>query len=203
MSDLPRPIFAVPQFYRSLGALVCVALLTGCVMTPYQRNPAGAGLPPAILLAQPTKLTAVGYGNMGRYSQYTNGQQKLLAIRAAQVDAYRNLAEQLQGFRIAGNTSVATFATQHDTSRLSVDAFLRGARVVNTTAAADGNYEVTVELDLAPNLRQCLQEGMTSAGCVELVTVDTALPATTPGAVSANSCKTFGCAAPSVDYHSQ
>jgi outer membrane protein FlgP len=92
---------------------------------------------------------AVGYGALGNYSQYTTGQQKLMAMRAAQVDAYRNLAEQVYGFRVWGNTAVSAFATQNDNVRSYVDSFIRGARVVNTSSIADGNFETTVELEVS------------------------------------------------------
>lgn len=78
-----------------------------------------------------------------------------MAIRAAQLDAYRQLAEQVHGFRVWGSTSVSAFAAQNDTIRSHVDSFIRGARVVNTTAIADGNYEVTVELNITQSFADC------------------------------------------------
>ena len=125
----------------------------------------------------PVKFTAVGYGAPGAYSQYTHGQQKLMAMRAAQVDAYRNLAEQVYGFRIWGNTAVSAFATQNDSVRSYVDAFIRGAKIVNVTTIADGNFEATVELELSQSFYNCLTKsgscavrapvsGCVAAGCV-------------------------------------
>ena len=110
---------------------------------------AGAACSSRITQAAPVKLLAVGYGALGNYSQYTTGQQKLMAMRAAQVDAYRNLAEQVYGFRVWGNTAVSAFATQNDNVRSYVDSFIRGARVVNTSSIADGNFETTVELEVS------------------------------------------------------
>lgn len=113
--------------------------------------------PPRGAPAVPVKLSAVGYGAPGNYAQYTPGQQKLMAMRAAQVDAYRNLAEQVYGFRILGNTAVSAFATQNDNARSYVDAFIRGARVVNTATVADGNVETTVEIELSPQFLDALR----------------------------------------------
>ena len=104
----------------------------------------------------PVKLLAVGHGSPGAYTQYTHAQQRLMAMRAAQVDAYRNLAEQVYGFRVWGGTSVSAFATQNDTVRSYVDAFIRGARVVNMTSIADGNFEATVELEVSPQFYHCI-----------------------------------------------
>ncbi len=105
------------------------------------------------------KVTAVGYGSTASYAQYASGQQKLMAMRAAQLDAYRSLAEQVYGVRIASNTSVSAYATQSDSVRSYVNSFIRGARVTNTAAMADGNYEVTVELDMPEHFGACLRPG--------------------------------------------
>jgi hypothetical protein len=105
----------------------------------------------------PLKFLAVGYGSQGSFSHYSIGQQKLMAMRAAQVDAYRNLAEQVRGFRVWGNTSVSAFATQNDSVRTYVDAFIQGARVVNTASIGDGNYEVTVELSPPADFVECVR----------------------------------------------
>ncbi|MFZ2852520.1 MAG: LPP20 family lipoprotein [Rhodocyclaceae bacterium] len=135
------------------------------------------------MVATPTKLTAIGYGNPGLYSQYTHGQQKLMAMRAAQVDAYRSLAEQVYGFRVTGNTSVSAFATQNDTIRSQVDAFIRGARVVSVTSIADGNFEAMVELEMTPQFLDCFAY---NGNCG----MRNVIPA----------CSTPGCATTSVSY---
>jgi hypothetical protein len=105
----------------------------------------------------PTRFLAVGYGSQGNYTHYSAGQQKLMAMRAAQVDAYRSLAEQVHGFRVWGNTAVSAFATQNDSVRTYVDSFIRGARVVNMTSIGDGNFEATVELTLPPDFVDCVR----------------------------------------------
>jgi hypothetical protein len=95
-----------------------------------------------------------------------------MAMRAAQVDAYRNLAEQVQGFRIIGSTTVSAFAVQNDTIRSYVDSYIKGARVVSTTSIADGNFQVEVELDMTNQFTDCLANFSScstphqSTGCV-------------------------------------
>lgn len=119
-------------------------------------NGAACGIAQPVV-ATPTKFIAVGYGNVGSFTQYSShGQQALMAMRAARLDAYRNLAEQVHGFRVWGNTAVSAFVTQNDSIRTHVDAFIRGARVVNMANIGDGNYEVTVELELPPRFADCL-----------------------------------------------
>lgn len=108
------------------------------------------------VVAAPPRIQAVGYGAQGNYAQYTIGQAKIMAMRAAQVDAYRSLAEQVYGFRVSGATSVSAFATQSDTVRSYVDTFIRGARVVSNVSIGDGNFEATVELDLPILYLNCI-----------------------------------------------
>jgi len=106
--------------------------------------------------AIPAKFYAVGYGSEGNYAQYTVGQKRLMAMRAAEVDAYRKLAEQVNGLRISGTTTVSSFAVQNDSLRTYVEAYIRGARITNMTAIADGNFQATVELDMSDSFGDCI-----------------------------------------------
>lgn len=172
---------------KVLCGLSLSALLTGCGTVYNPCCNSVQDLRPAVMSSR--KLTAVGYGAVGgSNSQYTLGQQKLLAMRAARVDAYRNLAEQVYGFHISGNTSVSAFATQNDSIRTYVDAFIRGARVVSLTPVADGNYEATVELDLTPAFFYCVSNNTAFCGA--------------PARLSDATCGVNGCVQPSAYYYS-
>lgn len=164
------------------------AAVSGCTVIPNACCQSGAGVVGGVY--QPTKFMAVGYGAVGgNSSQYTFGQQKLMAMRAARVDAYRALAEQVYGFRVWGNTAVSAFATQNDSVRTYVDAVIRGARLVNMTAVADGNFEATVELELNPAFSSCVSNVAVTSHC--------ALPRTTE-----SYCGVSGCVQPSAYYYS-
>jgi hypothetical protein len=133
-----------------LFAIVTSALLSGC-------NGCTLGL----CRGEPVPLTieriaAAGYGAQGSSGQMNATQQRLMAMRAARIDAYRNLSEQLYGVRITGNSTVASFATQNDQVRAYVDTFLRGARLINMTQLADGSFEAILEVELPGNFRQCV-----------------------------------------------
>ena len=127
-----------------LGALaVCSALLlAACASTGQDEMPArmsgGAS----------KRLTAVGYGTAAPYTNLTYGQQKLMAIRAAQVDAYPNLAEQIKGVSLTATTSTAAFSSQGDTIKAQTEAMVRGARVIHVASNGDGNWEVRLEIDV-------------------------------------------------------
>ncbi len=107
----------------------------------------------------PTKenLVAVGYGAMNQYLDYPEPQQHLLAIRAAKLDAYRSLAEELYGTEIRSNTTVRDMAVQNDSYRSYVHAVVRGARLRNVTLKSEGIYEAEVELRWHTALIGCLQ----------------------------------------------
>ena len=53
------------------------------------------------------KITAIGYGASSSYEGYTTGQKRLMAMRTSKLDAYRSLAEQIQGVRVNGNSTVS------------------------------------------------------------------------------------------------
>lgn len=92
------------------------------------------------------KITGVGYGAESTYDGFTQGQKRLMAIRASKLDAYRALAEQIYGIKIDSNTSVATLTAQSDSFRARVNAVVKGARVVSITPMADNNYETVLEV---------------------------------------------------------
>lgn len=137
------------------------------------------------------KFSATGYGSPSAFGRYTISQRRLLAIRAAKVDAFRAMAEQVHGFRISANTAVADFVTQSDSVRVWIDAFIRGARVANVRNVSDGNYEVTLELDIPPNFKDCVQ----NQSCAMPATRPAPMPAPTAAATSTSGTSTSAVAA--------
>jgi hypothetical protein len=102
-------------------------------------------------------LNATGYGAVntatceGQCERITPAQRKLLAMRAARLDAYRAMAEQVYGLRIEGGSTVAALALKDDSFKVYIDAFIRGARVTNVAQREDGTYETSVEMDFDMN----------------------------------------------------
>ena len=127
------------------------------VSAPTSAPPQQIQQPAAGTAAAPVVKTfvATGYGSQNAFGRYTIGQRKLMAMRAAEVDAYRKLAEQVYGFNVDGSTTVADFIAQNDQARAWVEAFIRGARITEVVPAGDGNYKATVELSGATRLIDC------------------------------------------------
>lgn len=85
-------------------------------------------------------------------------QARFMAKRAAQVDAYRNLVEQVMGLRISSNTYVRDFVAENDEIRTSLDHFLKGAKVVEVRYLDDLSVEVDVRLALQTIITELKRE---------------------------------------------
>jgi hypothetical protein len=75
-------------------------------------------------------------------------QERLATCRAAQRDAYRQLAKRINDLRVESNTYVRDFTGESDEISTAFDAFVKGARVVDTRQLDDGSCEVTVEVNI-------------------------------------------------------
>ena len=103
--------------------------------------------PPPPIVRQEVTLRAKGAGAPPTKAANA-AQARLLTERAAKVDGYRNLLEQAYGLQVVGATTVRDFVTQSDTVRTQVDAFIRGAKVVDTRFLDDGSVESDLEITL-------------------------------------------------------
>lgn len=77
-----------------------------------------------------------------------------MALRAARMDAYRNLLEIVKGVRVDSSTVVRDFMTESDEIRSSVEGVIRNFNVVNQDYLSDGTVEVTVRMSLGGRLAQ-------------------------------------------------
>lgn len=117
----------------------------------------GMGIPPDRYLPQAQAVAQVQYPDWAQQNIRMSGQGvppedkagtpqgKLLAARAAELDAKRRLAEHIKGLRITSETTVRDFVTQHDEIGSYVDAVLVGASVDDTRFDGD-TAEVTVSV---------------------------------------------------------
>jgi hypothetical protein len=121
----------------------------------------GNGVPPPQYIRQPAlpppapdmpdwvtqRARATGNGVPPADMQGT-AQGRLMAARAAELDAKRKLAEELNGFFITSDTTVQDFVAQHDEIRTDLDTFIQGASVVSTEYDDEDTATVTVEIPL-------------------------------------------------------
>ncbi|TDP40320.1 hypothetical protein DEU29_102221 [Idiomarina aquatica] len=91
-------------------------------------------------------LTAVGYAPIADQPGDNQEHKDLAAMRASKLAAYRELAEQVYGQRIAGGSSVENWALTNDTFQASVDGVIRGAEVIRTYTVGE-YYATELKLD--------------------------------------------------------
>ncbi|PKN35717.1 MAG: hypothetical protein CVU61_02535 [Deltaproteobacteria bacterium HGW-Deltaproteobacteria-19] len=90
-------------------------------------------------------IEAVGIGAPPE-KYYGKPQARPMALRAAQVDAYRNLLEVTKGVQIDSQTTVKDFVTESDIIQASVSGLVKNAKVTNREYMSDGTVEVTVRM---------------------------------------------------------
>ena len=73
-------------------------------------------------------------------------QAEALARRAALSDAYRQLAEQINGVNVDATTTVESMMLMNTTVRTHVTALIKGAQIIDEDARRDGSYVVTMEI---------------------------------------------------------
>jgi hypothetical protein len=92
-------------------------------------------------------IQATGYAVISIQPHALPAQQRLLAIRAARLDAYRGLAEQVYGQFLDGATTIADAVLRSDRVRARVEGIIHGAEVVSIMPVGQDTYELTLSLD--------------------------------------------------------
>lgn len=124
-------------------------LLTACSSTP---PPPPVKVEESVSMITPMAekrelLTATGYAVISIQNHRNPAQQRLLAIRASKLDAYRALTEQVYGQQLDASTTVADMTVMNDTFRARVEGVIYGAVLVSITPVGDDTYETTMSLD--------------------------------------------------------
>jgi hypothetical protein len=79
-----------------------------------------------------------------------------LALRAAKIDAYRNLLEITKGVQVDSATTVKDFTVESDVINTQVSGMVNGAVVVDQQYMSDGTVEVRVRMPLYGNLAKII-----------------------------------------------
>ena len=120
------------RFKGALAACVLTLGLSGC-SAHMERHVEYETIQPA----KYPVLTATGYAPVARQQAETEQERILLAMRASRLEAFRELAEQIQGVYLTGTTQVADMMVQNDQFRTQVSGLIRGAEVVRSYPVGD------------------------------------------------------------------
>lgn len=140
---------------RSLtAALLTTLALAGCQSVPLNIMGQDKTVAPAAptsmispLVEKRETLVATGYAVISVQNHKNPAQQRLLAIRASKLDAYRSLTEQVYGQQLDASTTVADMTVMSDTFRAKVEGVIYGATMVSITPVGEDTYETTLSLD--------------------------------------------------------
>lgn len=91
-------------------------------------------------------IVAVGFASITAQPGADAAQRRLQAARAAKMDAYRNLAEQLYGIDFDSDSTVADTRVREDNIRVRVSGVIAGAEVVALEPLGNDSYQATIRL---------------------------------------------------------
>jgi len=141
-------------FQRSMAvSLLSLVGLAGCESIPLngvtatQPNPVTTASMITPMVEKRETLVATGYAVISVQNHKNPAQQRLLAIRASKLDAYRSLTEQVYGQQLDATTTVADMTVMSDTFRAKVEGVIYGAVLVSIAPVGDDTYETTLSLD--------------------------------------------------------
>ena len=94
-------------------------------------------------------VTAVGFSSIAIQPSKSLNQRRLMAIRAAKLDAYRNLTEQLHGIYIQGETTIGEAVLTSDKLGAALRGTVIGARTVKIEPTGSDTYQVELAVSQA------------------------------------------------------
>ena len=93
------------------------------------------------------RLTGVGFAQVSGQPGGTLNERRLMAIRAARLEALRDLAEQVHGIRLSATSTVQKTVMQNDELRGIVEGEIRGARTQKIEPRDKDTYRVVMSLE--------------------------------------------------------
>ena len=135
-TGLTRQLAEVKDGLDAAGALDAAAPL-----------PAAAPLAPQQADSGQRPITGLGFAQIAGQPGKTLNEKRLMAIRAARMDALRDLTEQIHGIRLSASTSLRDAVVTDDRLAAMVEGTLRGARTVRVTPKGSDSYEIEMVID--------------------------------------------------------
>lgn len=92
-------------------------------------------------------IQGLGYAQVSTQPGKSLNEKRLLAIRAARLEAMRDLTEQVHGIQLTSDTTIQDTVVRSDVIRGTVQGELRGARTLKINPKDNDTFEVILELD--------------------------------------------------------
>ena len=160
----------------------CLMAMTLMVVSAASAFAAGTGMD----WSGDSKITVQGTGVAPTYA-VNAVQARMLARRAAVVDAYRQLAEMVKGVNVDSETTVENMMVTNDVTKTKVTALIQGARVVSEQAIDGGGYAVTMEMSVFGASNSLATAVLpTNTVPTSFPAPDASVPASTPSSVQVN-----------------
>lgn len=93
-------------------------------------------------------IQVTGMGVANSRIATTPAHASMMARRAAIADAYRQLAEEVNGVQVDSETTVEQMMLTSDVVKTRITATIRGAKIISEGELSGGGYSVTMELPL-------------------------------------------------------
>ena len=162
--------------------MACVMAMTLMVVSAASAFAAGTGMD----WSGDSKITVQGMGVAPSYAVYAI-LARMLARRAAVVDAYRQLAEMVKGVNVDSETTVENMMVTSDVTKTKVTALIQGARIVSEQAIDGGGYAVTMEMSVFGASNSLATAVLpTNTVPTSFPAPDASVPASTPSSVQVN-----------------
>ena len=162
--------------------MACLMAMTLMVVSAASAFAAGTGMD----WSGDSKITVQGTGVAPTYA-VNAVQARMLARRAAVVDAYRQLAEMVKGVNVDSETTVENMMVTSDVTKTKVTALIQGARVVSEQAIDGGGYAVTMEMSVFGASNSLATAVLpTNTVPTSVPAPDASVPASTPSSVQVN-----------------
>ncbi|MHA7849735.1 LPP20 family lipoprotein [Roseovarius sp.] len=112
--------------------------------------PAAASVPAAATAASAPapvqEFQGTGFAQVSRQPGASLNAKRLMAIRAARLEALRDLTEQVHGIRLSSTSSLRDAVLTSNHLQALVEGEIRGARTVRITPKGGDSYEVVMAL---------------------------------------------------------
>jgi len=91
-------------------------------------------------------ISAIGFASVSIQPSKNINQRRLMAMRAAKLDAYRSLTEQIHGIRIQGETTIGEAVLTSDKLASALNGIIIGARTVKIEPTSNDTYQIQLEV---------------------------------------------------------